>query len=194
MIILMIFIIIIIIYFYRRDDDRIMIIVVVKMMMIMLLLALYIFFYRCKLVAFLLKDMDTISSSSSNSSSNDSNNNINNNHSVLMEYLKQLPPSAIDLEFRALYIYDGDEEGIMLLQQFLQWITIHIQSGENFEILQAYLYRILIIYSDIIIKLSSFKLVLSKLYQIHYNSSIRFRNLIQKNLCLLKMLANLPIT
>jgi hypothetical protein len=132
--------------------------------------------------------MDTMSSSSSNSG-NDSN-----NHSVLMEYLKQLPPSAIDLEFRALYIYDGDEEGIMLLEQFLQWITIHIQSGENFEILQAYLYRMLIIYSDTIIKLSSFKLVLSKLYHIHYNSSIRFRNLIQKNLCLLKMLANLPIT
>ena len=189
----MIFIIIIIIYFYRRDDDRIMIVVVVKMMMMMLLLTIYLFFCRCKLVAFLLKDMDTMSSSSSNSS-NDCNNNINNNHSVLMEYLKQLPPSAIDLEFRALYIYDGDEEGIMLLQQFLQWITIHIQSGENFEILQAYLYRILIIYSDIIIKLSSFELVLSKLYHIHYNSSIRFRNLIQKNLCLLKMLANLPIT
>ena len=132
--------------------------------------------------------MDTISSNSNN------NNTTNNNHSVLMEYLKQLPPSAIDLEFRALYIYDGDDEGIILLQQLLQWLTIHIQSGENFEILQAYLYRILIIYSDIIIKLSSFKLVVSKLYNIHYNSSIRFRNLIQKNLCLLKMLANLPIT
>ena len=116
------------------------------------------------------------------------------NNSVLMEYLKQLPPPAVDLELRALYSYDGDDEGIVLLQQLLQWLTIHIKSGENFEILQAYLHRTLTIYSDIIIKLPQFKIYLHDLHDAHCNSSNRFRSLIQKNLCLLKMMANLPIT
>jgi len=122
-----------------------------------------------------------------------SDNNTNSN-SMLMEYLKQLPPPAVDLEFRAIYIYDGDDEGLFLLQQLLLWLTKQIQLGENFEILQAYIYRILIIYSDTMIKIPSFKLSLIKLYEVQSQSSLRFRNLIQKNLCLLKMMANLPIT
>lgn len=112
---------------------------------------------------------------------------------LVMEYLKKLPPPAVDLEMRALCTYEEDEEGIELLRLLLQWLTKHITTGEDFEILQAYLHRTLTIYLHLIMKLPQLKKDLQALQQAHAVASDRFRHLVQKNLCLLKMMGNLPI-
>lgn len=111
----------------------------------------------------------------------------------VMEYLKKLPPPAVDLEMRALCTYEEDEEGIELLRLLLQWLTKHITTGEDFEILQAYLHRTLTIYLHLIMKLPQLKGDLRALQEAHAVASSRFRHLVQKNLCLLKMMGNLPI-
>jgi hypothetical protein len=112
---------------------------------------------------------------------------------VVMEYLKKLPPPAVDLEFRSLCTYEEDEEGIELLRQLLQWLTAHITTGEDFEILQAYLHRMLSIYMHMIMKLPALIPDLRALQEAHVVANSRFRHLVQKNLCLLKMMGNLPI-
>ena len=113
--------------------------------------------------------------------------------SVLMEYLKKLPPPAVDLEIRALCTHEEDEEGKLLLQHLLHWLTKHIASGEDFEILQAYLHRVISIYEQLIMKMPDLKEDLEQLQHAHSIANDRFRNLVQKNLCLLKMMGNLPI-
>lgn len=133
---------------------------------------------------------DLISQNKLESVASDNNNSV----VVLMDYLKQLPPPAVDLELRALYTYEGDEEGVKLLQLLLKWLTKHTRSGNNYEVLQAYIHRTLTIYSQTILQLPILQVDLQALYEAHHHTSSRFRNLIQKNLCLLKLIGNLPIT
>lgn len=69
-----------------------------------------------------------------------------------------------------------------------------LTSGMNFEILQAYLHRLLSVYAELILKQPHLTLELERVRSVHALSSNRFRHLVQSNLCLLKMLAGLPPT
>ncbi len=113
--------------------------------------------------------------------------------SAVLEYLKKLPPPAVDLEMRALCTHDEDEEGRDLVRRLLAWLGRHIASGDNFEILQAYLHRMLAIHITMITKTPQLVQELRVLQGVHAKASNRFRHLVQKNLCLLKIMANLPI-
>lgn len=113
--------------------------------------------------------------------------------SVLLEYMKKLPPPAVDLELRALCTHDEDAEGVELLRQLLTWLAAHIATGRDFEVLQAYLHRALSIYAPLITKVPQLGGVLEGLRTAHQGANGRFRHLVQKNLCLLKMMGNLPI-
>jgi hypothetical protein len=112
----------------------------------------------------------------------------------ILNFLIKLPPPAIDLEFRSLCTNENDEDGVLLLRCLLVWLAYQIETGSNFEILQAYLHRILVIYLDLMIKNENIKNEIEYVKNIHEKSSKKFRNIIQKNLCLLKMLANIPIS
>lgn len=113
--------------------------------------------------------------------------------SVLLEYLKKLPPPAVDLEMRALCTHDEDAEGLELLRLLLTWLASHIATGQDFEVLQAYLHRALSIHAPLIMKAPLLTEVLAELRTAHQGANGRFRHLVQKNLCLLKMMGNLPI-
>lgn len=68
-------------------------------------------------------------------------------------------------------------------------------SGANFEILQAYLHRLLAVYAELILKQpDALSVELEKVRAVHAASSNRFRFLVQSNICLLKMFAGLPPT
>lgn len=142
--------------------------------------------FRCKLVAYLNQEQFSEECASTQ--------NIDEDCSVLMDYLKRLPPPAVDLELRALYTYEGDEEGVYLLKLLLQWLAKQVRSGNNYEVLQAYIHRTLTIYSQTILQLPVLQSDLQALHDAHSFTSSKFRNLIQKNLCLLKLIGNLPIT
>lgn len=137
--------------------------------------------YRCKLVAYLHSEFSGAALNAGSSTS------------VLLEYLKKLPPPAVDLEMRALCTHAEDEEGLELLRQLLVWLAAHIATGHDFEVLQAYLHHALSIYAPLITKAPVLSEVVAELRTVHQGANGRFRHLVQKNLCLLKMMGNLPI-
>jgi U3 small nucleolar RNA-associated protein 21 len=112
----------------------------------------------------------------------------------ILEYLKHLPPPAVDIELRALCAHDEDQEGLSLLRCLLAWFARKLKTGLNFEVLQAYLHRTLTIYAELVLKLPALGTDVEAVRRIHAESSGRFRQLVQSNLCLLKMLAGLPPT
>ena len=69
-------------------------------------------------------------------------------NSKLLDYLKTLPPPAVDLELRALCSGPQDEEGIALLGSLFAWFTQRFLTGTDFEVLEAYLHRTLLLHSD----------------------------------------------
>ena len=114
---------------------------------------------------------------------------------LLLDHLKSLPAPAIDLEFRSLCTREDDVEGLELLHTLLTWFTTVIVHGTDYELIQAYIARALSIYAEIILKSSQkFSKVLQLLLSRHQATHETFRNLMQSNLCLLKLLSGLPST
>lgn len=95
---------------------------------------------------------------------------------------------------RALYSHDEDDDGVQLLKRMLIWMAYQLRSGRNFEVTQAYICRFLTIYSETLIKMPDLASELHFLKEIHSFGCNSFRTLVQNNLCLLKVMAHLPIT
>ena len=112
--------------------------------------------------------------------------------SPTLAYFKTLPPPAVDLELRALCTHGKDEEGLQLLHCLLAWITERFKTGLDFEIMEAYLHRTLLIYGEIVVSTPSLLQLAKTLGEVHSASTQRLRTLVQGNLCLLKLLAGLP--
>lgn len=98
----------------------------------------------------------------------------------------------MDLEIRALCTHDEDAEGLQLLRFFLLWFKDRLATGLDFEVMEAYLHRTLLIYGETLVKRGDFGALLGQLRGVHADKSRRFRSLVQQNLCLLKIFANLP--
>jgi hypothetical protein len=152
------------------------------------LLQTHVYIFRCKLVAHILREFPNGSVSDIETWVSDSTD------GPVLSYLRGLPPPAVDVEFQALCLNDDDEEGIDLLRCMLCWLKRNLASGRNFEIVQAYLHRLLRIYGSLI---ASHHLLCADLDAVKLAQSecaLKFRHLVQSNLCLLKMLAGLPPT
>lgn len=113
-------------------------------------------------------------------------------NSKLLEYLKTLPPPAVDLELRALCSGQEDEEGVALLGALLVWFTQRLRIGTDFEILEAYLHRTLLIHGSAVMDHPKLLPVASMVAQAHSSGAGKLRELVQSNLCMLKLLANIP--
>jgi hypothetical protein len=101
----------------------------------------------------------------------------------------------VDLQFRALCNGTVDKKGLELVHCIVLLMSDELRSGQNFEVLQAYLYRLLLIYSEVIVEASSSDLSLSQsvdaLRTLHSDSCKKFRSLVQSNLCVLKLMAQI---
>lgn len=95
---------------------------------------------------------------------------------------------------RSLYQHEEDADGIDLLHRMIYWLAFELKTGQNFEVIQAYLCRFLMIYSDTLLKVPALASELEYLKSVHAVSCDSFRSLVQSNLCLLKVMARLPIT
>lgn len=113
--------------------------------------------------------------------------------SKVLDYLKTLPPPAVDLELRSLCTHDEDEEGIQLVRFLLVWFVDRMVTGLDFEVMEAYLHRTLLIFGEKIMKRGELSETLRELRLVHEAKSARFGSLVQQNLCMLKLFANLPI-
>ena len=141
---------------------------------------------RCALVAYILSE------------NQDSSRDNDEDDGPILSYLKSITPPAIDAEMRSLCLHERDDDGIKYLHMLLLWFKKKLSSGTNFEVLQAYLHRLLAIYSEVIIATSAsssvdLRLAVQELQKVHEDITFKFRHLIQKNLCLMKVFANLPI-
>ena len=92
---------------------------------------------------------------------------------------------------RSLCTGEEDERGIELLHCMLIWISQELETGRDFEVLQAYLYRLLFIFSDTMVSLSQLQETLKCLSASQESCCARFRHLVQSNLCVLKMMAQI---
>ena len=114
---------------------------------------------------------------------------------LLLDHLKSLPAPAVDIEFRSLCSGEHDEEGTALLSSLLSWCQRSIATGTDFELLQAYLARLLVIYSELFLSRSEvFSGSLRDLLVGHRRTCKKFGELVQSNMCLLKLLSGLPST
>lgn len=102
-----------------------------------------------------------------------------------------LPPPAVDVQMRALCTGTDDERGLELLHCMLLWAARELDSGRDFEVLQAYLYRLLFIYADFLVTTPSMVEPLRHLSAAQSACCKRFRQLVQSNLCVLKMMAQI---
>ena len=136
-------------------------------------------FGRCKLEAYLLQMQDGAGAWSAEQ---------------VMSFLKQLPAPAVDLQLRALCTHAEDEDGVRLLRLLLRWLGLQARSGDNFELVQGYLHRTLVIYAELLTQVPALAGECVQLAQAHREASSRFRDLVQKNLCLLKIIGKIPIT
>jgi len=116
---------------------------------------------------------------------------IDEEESAITEYLKSIAPPAVDAQLRALCTGHEDARGVDLIHCLLLWFAKQFRSGKDFEVLQAYLYRLLLIYSDTIIRVPDLNNAVSSVKDIHADSCKKFRHLIQSNLCVLKMMAQI---
>jgi len=113
--------------------------------------------------------------------------------SKVLDYLKTLPPPAVDLELRALCAHDEDEEGFKLLHFLLLWFSERLSTGADFELLEAYLHRTLLIYGEVIMRRPELQGLLESLRKAQEQNCARFRGLVQQNLCVLKLISGLPL-
>lgn len=114
--------------------------------------------------------------------------------SKVSDHLMSLAPPAVDLELRALCEGKDDKEGLQILARLLTHLAELLVSGTGFELAQAYLHRTLVIYAELLLTAPGVKEPLETLLDLNEKGCFRLRDLIQSNLCLLKLMANLPPT
>ena len=152
---------------------------------------------RCKLVAHLIYEYPSLDAAAASNADADAGLGAGAGtgaaRSKVLDYLKTLPPPAVDLELRALCTHDEDSEGHDLLCFLLQWFAARLSTGLDFELLEAYLHRTLLIHGETIMKQPRLGALLEALKAAQEDTSRRFRGLVQQNLCVLKLVSGLPV-
>jgi U3 small nucleolar RNA-associated protein 21 len=140
--------------------------------------------YRCKLVAFIKQEFPKLSDEIFDYDAASET-------SPILEYLKTISPSAVDVDLRALCMHDDDVEGILYLRAMISMFARQLATGLDFEVLQAYLHRFLLIHCDVMRKHPDILDEISDLKFSTDSAGEKFREALQKNLCLLKVFAKL---
>lgn len=107
----------------------------------------------------------------------------------------KLNPSQIDLEFRTLVsdIENPLESEILALNTLLSLLASLLQEDKNFEIIQAYVYRLITIYSDVFMVKKHCYEELNNLNRVIQSKSEKSQNLLQISICLVKNSLNIPL-
>mmetsp|Transcript_11657 Transcript_11657/g.14539 ORF Transcript_11657/g.14539 Transcript_11657/m.14539 type:complete len:104 (-) Transcript_11657:1950-2261(-) len=101
-----------------------------------------------------------------------------------------MTPSAIDFELQSLCLGPEDDDGASLLNVTLEWIRIELFAGTNFELVQAYLNRVLKLHGETLRQRPE---LYSKLHQLNRIERKIWRNIqgmLQHNLCLISFFSH----
>lgn len=109
----------------------------------------------------------------------------------VMEYLMTLSSSGIDFQLQTLCNGKEDVEGLSALKYLLCILDDGIDSKLYFELIQAVLGRIMVIYSDLLNEDVEFKELLEELHNKENKMMNKISSLIDYNICLLKYFGNI---
>jgi hypothetical protein len=119
----------------------------------------------------------------------------------LTRYLFTLTPSEIDIEFRGLLPPSAIGNAEQIILSTPQYASIHtlmhyfihaLRENTAFEVIQAYIYRFLLIYSATMMETLSWKEVIGTLRDEVSASQSRLQLVIQMTLSVLKTILNMP--
>lgn len=128
--------------------------------------------------------------------------------SAVLAYMKTLAAPAVDVDINALCTNDlelrqqiqDNPTSAPPLALWLQWLTRSSALGHDFELIQAYIHRTLAVYSELLLKspvtLAEGSSLVSDLFALQSANdemTNNFRLSVQRNLCMLKILANIPL-
>ncbi|KMZ58759.1 putative WD-repeat protein [Zostera marina] len=118
------------------------------------------------------------------------------NYSAFTNYMKELSPSTLDVEFRMLQIIDDDWEGSSQRQELtdigllLDYFIHQVSSRNNFEFVQAALKLFLKIHGESVRKQSFLQEKVKKLSEAHSLVWDRIDDLFQSSRCALSFFSN----
>ncbi|XP_053394412.1 WD repeat-containing protein 36-like [Mercenaria mercenaria] len=112
--------------------------------------------------------------------------NSSKNYDKVLEYMKTLGPSAVDIEIRSLAPEMGGSVPVMC--SFLQFVQSVLDTNKNFEIIQAYLGLFLKVHSDILSSEPELVKQLEKLSALQSSSWCAVQDLFNQTLCLVNYL------
>jgi len=110
----------------------------------------------------------------------------------ILQFLMTLSPSAVDVEIQSLCLHSEDSEGILYIRAMINMFVNELETRNNFQVLEAYLNRFLCIHSDVLIEKMEGLSDVFKLNSIHSLVSNKFRHILERNVCILKIFAKLP--
>lgn len=113
---------------------------------------------------------------------------------TVTRHLASLGPPQVDLEMRALCLGSFDEEGLALLGLGLRYLTRMLRSRRHFEVVQAYLARLLRIYSPLLLEApvaAALRGDVQALREAQAEANRDMRELVQHSLCLVSFFSNL---
>eukprot|EP00357_Protocruzia_adherens_P000269 CAMPEP_0114977970 /NCGR_PEP_ID=MMETSP0216-20121206/3543_1 /TAXON_ID=223996 /ORGANISM="Protocruzia adherens, Strain Boccale" /LENGTH=617 /DNA_ID=CAMNT_0002339107 /DNA_START=308 /DNA_END=2161 /DNA_ORIENTATION=- len=113
------------------------------------------------------------------------------NHTDITDYLKSLPPSKIDLEFRQLQSVVGQNE--QALEDALHYFIEALKFNSNFELIQAFISSFLKIYGETLIKNKRYSENLDELNRVQQEQWNKFEDMFMKNGFLIGHLSNIQL-
>ncbi|XP_046327932.2 WD repeat-containing protein 36-like [Haliotis rufescens] len=108
------------------------------------------------------------------------------NYSPVLDHLKELGPSAIDVEIRSLAPSGGGN--VQVMAEFMKFINHSIKTNHNFEIVQAYLGLFLKLNADVIAETPELVEEAKSLVTSHRESWRTLEDLFTQSLCLVTYL------
>lgn len=114
-------------------------------------------------------------------------------YTTLSTYLFSLTPAEIDIEFRNLMTNELSlSTPPPYIPLLLHYFAFALQQHIAFDVIQAYIYRFLLIYSPLILQTVSWQPDIEKLRDSATSSQQRLQLVIQMTLSILKTILNMP--
>jgi U3 small nucleolar RNA-associated protein 21 len=110
--------------------------------------------------------------------------------SPVMEFLKGLGPSAVDVEMSQLCQGDAsiDPEGPEILRRAMDFFSAELVAGSDFDVLQAYIHRFFKLHAETIMAAPELRESVVRVKDAQLETGSRLKRLIQEDLCLLQYL------
>ena len=99
--------------------------------------------------------------------------------------VKRMSPSAVDFEIQSLCLGVEDDDGARQVRLVLKWLVIELKAGTNFEVVQAFLHRVIHVYKEVLQERDELRQLVAELHSIQEKRWLKMRQLMQNTQCLI---------